>query len=180
MTEYWIDVAGCQRVIRDLRDIVEASNDYQWVDDDLRMVDRHSYAAQESSLTKGDAEKLDEQYYDLLDNKLDPTYEGVIRDLTNCIDAMEEAVDYYVSGDAAMAYESSGATSGFPEYRSADRSSTADIPSPGAADGSEGSGEPSSEPTPSSPAPSYPNPNDPLGDQHFVTNPYELAHGSQG
>lgn len=175
MTEYWIDVHGCQRVITELRGIVDASNDFQWVNDDLMMVDRHTYAAEESANTQSDAEKVDQAYYSFLEEKLEPTYDRVMRELTNCINAMEEAVNYYVSGDAAMAYEASGATSDFPEYRSGDGTSTSGIPSP--SDSPDQSGGSSPEP---SPMPSYPDPNDPLGGEQYISNPYEAAYGSQG
>lgn len=137
------------------------------------MVDRHTYAAQESANTKNDAEKVDTQFYSFLEDKLEPTYDSMLRELKNCINAMEEAVDYYASGDAAMAYTASDASSDFPEYRSADGSSTSGYATP-----SDPSDSGSGEPTPS-PMPSYPDPNDPLGDQHYIQNPYEAAYGSQ-
>lgn len=175
MTDYWIDVYGCQRVIADLRAIVDESNEFQWVASDLYMVDRNSYAAEESQNTYRDAEKLDKKYYEFLDDKLTPTYDAVIKELNSCINAMEEAVNYYLSGDAAMAYEASGSTADFPEYRSGDGRSTDSIPTPSGTS----SGTPDSGPTPA-PTTSYPDPNDPLGDEHYISNPYEIARVGKG
>lgn len=176
VAKYWIDIAGCQRVIADLREIVDTEQEFQWVRSDLLQVDRNSYAAEESSLTERDAEKLDQRYYEFYEDKLEPTYDSMMRELKNCIDTMEEVVNYYVSGDAAMAYEASSTDAEFPEYRSSDGSSTAQYPVP-----SPPSNEPGpSEPTPSSPQPSYPDPNNPLGDDHYIVTPYSTTRPGKG
>lgn len=170
LTQYWIDVAGCQRVISELRAIVDESNEFQWVWSDARMVDRHTYAAQESSNTKGDAEKVDRQYTAFYDEKLEPTYDSMLLELNNCINAMEEAVDYYASGDAAMAYDSANmGNADFPEYRSGDGSSTSDIPAPS------GNGEPTRMYVP----PRMPDPDNPLTNEHYTDHPYEYASNVQ-
>lgn len=170
VTTYWIDVDGCQRVISDLQKIVDASNEFQWVNDDLMMVDRHTYAAQESSNTKPDAEKVHEKYYSFLEDKLEPTYDGVMEELQLCINTMTEVVDYYASGDAAMAYDSANfGSTDFPEYRSGDGSSTDDIPAP------TGDGSPTGMHVP----PRMPDPDNPLTDEHYTSHPYEYAYNVQ-
>lgn len=173
VTEYWIDIAGCQRVIADLREIVDTEEEFQWVRSDLLQVDRNSYAAEESMHTQGAAEKLNERYMEFYDEKVEPAYRSAMKDLKNCIDAMEDVVNYYVSGDAAMAYTASSADSGFPEYRSSDGSSTSQYPVPQSEPDTTG-------PTPSSPKPSYPDPNDPLGDDQYVSTPYRAARLGKG
>ncbi len=170
MTTYWIDVEGCQRVISELQEIVDASNDFQWVDSDLMMVDRHTYAAQESANTQRDATKVDKAYYSFLEDKLEKTYDEAIAELKLCINTMVEVVDYYASGDAAMAYDANNlGTEEFPEYRSSDGSSTSGIPSP------DGDGRPNGMHVP----PPRPDPNNPLTDEHYTSHPYEYAYNVQ-
>lgn len=131
MTNYWIAVDGCQRVIAELRAIMEDKNkDFQWVDDDMRMVDSGTFRALESGNVKSDSEKVDQAYTEFLNDKLTPTYESIVSTIENLTNAMEEAVNYYVSGDAAMAAAANGKADEFPEIRSEDGSSTDHVPRP--------------------------------------------------
>ncbi|WP_378085357.1 hypothetical protein [Citricoccus sp. GCM10030269] len=170
MTEYWIDVEGCQRVIRELRTIMEDKNEeFQWVDSDLLMVDRYSYCEEESTQnTKNRAEQLDEQYYKFLDEKLTPTYNSAVSELQQCIDSMAEVVDYYVSGDAAMAYDTNAFPGvEFPEFRSGSGSDTSDLETPQTGPDDRRN---------YTVHPRDPDPDNPLTDEHYTDHPFEYSY----
>ncbi|MFC7400873.1 hypothetical protein [Citricoccus sp. GCM10030269] len=119
MTDYWLDLDGCQAVIDDLYTILDTENThFTGHDVDLDSMDVGLYASEETDLIQSSAESANQAINKFYDEELLPQYDAIITEIENCLSAMQDVVNYYVSGDAAMAAESSGREAQYPEMRS--------------------------------------------------------------
>lgn len=168
MTKYWVDIEGCQRLINEMNAVMDTkSDDFQHVPSAMDEVERTSFFGMESATRQeSDASKLDAAYTGFFDDKLVATFDDVVLQMQTAIDSMQAAVNYYTSGDAAMAYDSQDQTSDFPEYRSASGSSTADYPEPS------GTVE---QPLP----PVRPTVDEGLSEGYYTPSPYSKAHEAE-
>ena len=104
MTEYWIDVHECDRVLGELSDqIFDLLGDYSKAQEHLLDTRNHLCHVYECADTRDQAERLDDAITDFADERLLNHVDGVIKHVQASFAAMRDVMYHYTSGNAEMA-----------------------------------------------------------------------------
>lgn len=114
MTTYNIVTDECQRVLNLVQEELFAiRTDYQNVDDDLEVLRRQVCGSTErtdQAPSQSDHDQALTAYYE----EVDTFFEELCDELGTCYLAMQDVLNYFVSGDAEMKHQSNGTTVEFP------------------------------------------------------------------
>lgn len=103
MSDYWIDVYGCDRVLAELRDqILDVLNDYDAAQEALKDTRVHLCTSYERADMTVDAEQLDTEIVSFADVRMKDHVDGVISHVQRSFASMMDVMYYYTSGDAEM------------------------------------------------------------------------------
>ncbi|MDI3329664.1 MAG: DUF6507 family protein [Micrococcus sp.] len=117
MTEYWINLGECQRVVNELRGLFDTvRTDFDKIPENMAGVRRSLCAYQESDVMEGDTGVLDAALRDFVDDKLSGHFDDIVATIELRVNSMQEVINHYAFGDAEMAATAQGKTDELPDF----------------------------------------------------------------
>ncbi|WOO98830.1 hypothetical protein [Micrococcus terreus] len=105
MTKYWVNIDECQRILDSIKDIMDGRRAVPPTRDDFEQIDSSCFTFEESGALepKNVADRLHTALFDFEEQVFKPAYRELYETVMNNVNAMQDAVSYYASGDAEMA-----------------------------------------------------------------------------
>ncbi len=117
MTDYWIDLPGCQSVINRVNDKLDAiRTDFDKTPDNLAAIRESICAAEESSHQEMPAQDVDRELEQLVSEDLPEHLDHLVSEIRRKVNALQDVVNYYAHGDAEMAHRAAGTSDQMPEF----------------------------------------------------------------
>lgn len=116
MTKYWIEVDQCQLLVSQMRDLLEDIRvDFNKVEGNVDEVRARLGVKREAQSVEFISTKLDGRLKDFAHSDLPEFMDGLVEGVEHKINAMQEVINYFASGDAEMAFTSSQYEDEMPE-----------------------------------------------------------------
>lgn len=118
MTEYWIEVDQCQVLISRMRGLLDdIRTDFDKIGGNMDEVRARLGVKREAESVQSVSQDLDGDLEKLARTTLPDFMDDLVAGVEHKVNAMQEVVNYFASGDAQMAFDSQHRSDEMPEVR---------------------------------------------------------------
>lgn len=118
MTAYWIEVDQCQVLVSQMRGLLDdIRTDFDKIGGDMDEVRARLGVKREADTVRSVSTNLDDDLEDLAGSKLPDFMDDLVAGVEHKVNAMQEVINYYASGDAQIAFDSQHRSDEMPEVR---------------------------------------------------------------